>query len=56
MGLLFKLSSLLFFQVGDDLWIKLLQEIIGLSHYLFDVFVCISLWHEDFLLEVISSY
>ena len=46
MSLLFKLSSLLFFQVFDDLGINFLKEIIGLSQYLFDLFVFISLLHD----------
>ena len=37
LSLLFKLSSLLFFHVFDDLGINLLEEFIGLSQYLFNV-------------------
>jgi hypothetical protein len=40
LSLLFNLDSFLFFHVFDDLGINLLQELIGLSQYLFDVCVC----------------
>jgi hypothetical protein len=37
---------LLFFHVFDDLGINLLEEIVGISQYLFDVFVFESLLHD----------
>jgi hypothetical protein len=46
LNLLFKLSPLLFLQLFDDLGINLLEKIIGISQYLFDVFVFISLFHD----------
>jgi hypothetical protein len=42
----FKLSSAPFLNVFDDLRINLLEEFIGLSKYLFDVFVFESLSHD----------
>ena len=44
--MLFKLESSLFFHIFDDLGISLLEEGIGFSQYLFDIFVFEGLFHD----------